>query len=161
MESLIGRLDELIWYVAYGSNINAIRFQKYLDQMEGKPPLPNSRIMMIPYQLYFDKQSNLWHQKGVAFLNDQVSGITYGKAYSMTVKQFYELQKLEGPWYSQIVHLGAFAGRKAYSFTQEKHESRNQPSDLYLQTIIDGLVEAYPDFTKEDFMKYLKTAMNH
>jgi len=161
MESLIGRLDDLIWYVAYGSNINATRFKKYLDQMEDKPPLPDSRIMMIPYQLYFDHQSSLWQQKGVAFLNDQVSGVTYGKAYSMTVKQFYALQKLEGPWYSQIVHLGAFAGRKAYSLTQIKHEGRNQPSDLYLQTIIDGLVEGYPDFTKEDFMKYLKTAMNH
>jgi hypothetical protein len=161
MEKRIGKETDLIWYIAYGSNINEARFKEYLEKMTNNPPLPEARPFMIPYSIYFDRSSSRWDSCGVAFLDPTQKGFAYGKAYLLTVSQFYQLQILEGiSWYSDIVSLGIFENRPAYTFTQTNHSSRNKPSPRYVQKIFDGLKTTFQDKSSEHLENYLRSKIN-
>ena len=83
MENQTGNKD-LIWYVAYGSNLSSRRFKRYLDQMPGQPLIPESKAFSIPYNIYFDRESSTWGGGGVAFLDPTKEGFAYGRAYLLT-----------------------------------------------------------------------------
>ena len=155
MEKRIGSDDEVIWYIAYGSNINEARFQEYLDDMEGKPSMPASQPFEIPFNIYFDRKSSRWNYAGVAFLDPTKPGFAYGKAYQFTVKQLYELQQLEGSsWYSEIIDLGTLEGKRCFTFTQRFHDSRNKPHKNYLDKIIMGIKNTFPNLQIEKIDEY-------
>ncbi len=154
MEKQIGK-DELVWYVAYGSNLSSKRFQEYLDKIHHKGPFPISKPFSIPFDIYFDRNSPRWDQRGVAFLNTDKPGFAYGKAYLITYQRFLDIQSQEG-WYPKIVNLGFLDDRHALSFTQMKHEHKVKPSISYLNVILSGLSETYPNIELSILRRYLQ-----
>jgi hypothetical protein len=156
MEKRIGWDDEVIWYIAYGSNINASRFQEYLDTMEGRPSMPISQPFEIPFNIYFDRKSSRWNHAGVAFLDPTKPGFAYGKAYQFTVKQLYELQQLEGSsWYSEIIEIGTLEGKRCFTFTQKYHDSRNKPDEEYLNKIKTGISLTHTNISQKETDLYI------
>ncbi len=99
--------SQLIWYLAYGSNILEERFLKYIKggTYQNKPyqgckdkSLPlDKRPFRVPYQVYFAGKSRRWNDGGVAFLDpaDKISEGLPGRIYLITLEQFQEIQNQE------------------------------------------------------------------
>jgi hypothetical protein len=154
MEKQIGN-DELVWYVAYGSNLSSKRFQEYLGKIQHKGLFPISLPFSIPFDIYFDRHSPRWDQSGVAFLNTDKPGFAYGKAYLITFQQFLKIQSQEG-WYPKIISLGLLDNLPTLSFTQMIHKTGTIPSQKYLKVILEGLIETYPTIELSIFEDYLQ-----
>lgn len=147
---------EYVWYVAYGSNINKERFMRYINGCSDQTEPVAEKSYHIPYSIYFAGVSKTWDNKGVAFLDVTKPGSAFGKAYMVTESQFEEIQIAEGSKYTNKVFLGEMEGIPSYTFTTEElHEECNRPSDAYLKTILEGLVDTYPEYTVEEMEEYL------
>lgn len=97
---------ELVWYVAYGSNLCAARFACYLSG--GAPPgatrnYPGCRDrrpargsipVTLPGTLYFSGESGVW-TGGMAFYDHHTPGPTYGRGYLITAEQFADVAAQE------------------------------------------------------------------
>ena len=81
-------MPTLVWYASYGSNLLYNRFLCYIQggEIEGAnkvypgcrdrtPPIMDKQIV-IPHELYFSKHSNIWENKGVAFIKPTKNKIT-------------------------------------------------------------------------------------
>lgn len=104
--------NDLVWYACYGSNLLESRFLCYIkggipDGCEkiftgctDKTPPFDSEKCIIPYQLYFAKESYPWGGGGVAFLkserldNDEKRK-TLGRKYLITKEQFVQVLRQE------------------------------------------------------------------
>lgn len=138
--------SEDVWYVAYGSNINEARFSEYIALCKDKAEPVESIKYIIPHNIYFAYSSSRWSRKGVAFLDDTKPGKSYGRAYKIKMKQFYEIMSLEGAMYNKKLYLGAIDGIPAYTFTSKARRADiKEPSVEYLEVILTGLKEAYDD----------------
>ncbi len=98
--------SECVWYVSYGSNMNARRLACYLRG--GRPPgarlgYPGARdhtppsqdaAVMLPGRLYFALTSTVWGG-GIAFYDHQADGPTPARAYLITVEQFVDVAAQE------------------------------------------------------------------
>lgn len=98
--------SEYVWYVSYGSNMNARRLSCYLEG--GCPPgakrsYPGARdhtpprgdaAVMLRGRLYFGLASTVWGG-GIAFYDHQSHGPTPGRAYLITVEQFADIAAQE------------------------------------------------------------------
>jgi hypothetical protein len=96
------RTDDLVWYVAYGSNMRAARFGCYISG--GRPsganrtylgcrdPSPPRRDIAIQLAggLTFAGQSRVWGG-GVAFYNPHADGEIAARAYLLTFGQFSDV----------------------------------------------------------------------
>jgi len=148
---------DTVWYASYGSNLLKDRFMCYIqggtptgattdfpgcfDKTEPK----EDRHIIIPYELYFSKESPTWENKGVAFIksgkNDKTR--TLGRMYQITSEQFIEIVRQENfgnvtesnikidfetlikngelellvGWYSRIIHLGFEDDLPIFTFT--------------------------------------------
>ena len=150
----------LIWYVAYGSNLCRDRFMIYInggfynvnnqtyDGCRDKTPPLKDKPFLIPHELYFGYTSSYWENKGVAFIDADKSGVTLGRAFLITEEQFYDIQKQEGAtddWYGRIVNLvNTDDNIPCKSFTSKKRHKTNIPSEKYVEIISRGLSETYP-----------------
>ncbi|MEQ9403196.1 MAG: hypothetical protein RIM99_06415 [Cyclobacteriaceae bacterium] len=101
--------DDLVWYAAYGSNIQEERFLCYIRG--GRPngrssiyegcrdktlPVDDEEIY-LKNLLYFAKRSKGWNHRGVAFISPEFddSIITYGRIFLIKKSQFIDLFKQE------------------------------------------------------------------
>lgn len=113
MSSTEGPDTELVWYVAYGSNLHQPRFQAYLsgtavpltdEREEGAAdPTPprEARPVVLDRRLTFGRSALRWDGGGVCFLDPEPSGaMTLGVAYLVTLGQFADVERQES-------HLGA------------------------------------------------------
>jgi hypothetical protein len=91
-----------LWYVSYGSNLEAARFGCYLRG--GRTP--GSRVVApgcrdpqrpeadqpveLPWALWFGGRSRTWHG-GPAFLDTEVAGRTVARAWLVTVEQLADV----------------------------------------------------------------------
>ncbi|WP_353626259.1 hypothetical protein [Bacillus sp. JCM 19041] len=89
--------EAYVWYASYGSNMNLERFLCYIrgGRPEGSeveevgcadPSYPlQERNHLLPFPLYFAKDSDRWQKKGVAFIGlDKKNGTsTYSRKYSL------------------------------------------------------------------------------
>ena len=149
--------ENLVWYVAYGSNILRERFLVYINggsfRGSGKsytgctcktPPIKD-KPFTVPYELYFGNSSRSWGGKGVAFIDPNKESVTRGRAYLITLAQFEEIQKQEGSspnWYGRTVQMGCDENKIPYrTFTSKIRHPDNAPSDEYLAVIEEGLQE--------------------
>lgn len=154
--------EEYIWYVCYGSNLCYERFMCYLTGegcpkygVEPKPdgrcenpnPPKKSAVTIIPFPLYFARESRIWEGKGVAFIDPSKKGISIGKAYLVTREQYLHVKAREGRWYEKEVKLSDIEGIPAYTFTDRFKHPFVAPSEKYKKVILDGLVECgiHPD----------------
>ena len=91
-----------VWYVAYGSNLNRRRFERYLGggrpvggrrtytgSRDSSPPLDDVALM-IRGSLYFAGESRVWGG-GMAFLDPDADGRVAARAYLLTVEQFSDV----------------------------------------------------------------------
>lgn len=133
-----------VWYACYGSNVNKMRFMKYIDGCTDKTPPAEDRPFRFEHNIYFAKTAGNWYSGGKAFLDDTCVGEAYGRIYKITKAQYEEIKRAEGRDYSKKLHLGDIQGIPVYSFTDtQKNEPSNVPSDEYYKTILEGLVECY------------------
>ncbi|MGE4321125.1 MAG: hypothetical protein AB7E61_06735 [Acholeplasmataceae bacterium] len=168
--------EKFVWYACYGSNICEDRFLCYIDGIEReicgikiknngctniKKPIEN-KVYEFKHNIYFDKKSNKWGKKGVAFIDLEHEGFAYGRIYKITEEQFSQIRCQEGrglSWYGYPQNdftdpIDEVDGIKVYTFTQKNNNgSRNMPSDEYKAVIIKGLMEI--GLTKSIAIKYL------
>ena len=166
--------DDYVWYAAYGSNLSAERFIRYI---QGGPPCSangrpyrgctdkrlwtNEYFTTVDGHMYFGKVSGNWGG-GVAFFNSNSRGTAIVRLYRITLGQLLDVMKQEGPssdWYGHMQCLGVERnGEPIYTLTSDKVHDGNQPSDTYLQLIKMALTsEGHMTEKKAD--QYLKSCM--
>ncbi len=161
-------MDDLIWYACYGSNLLRSRFMCYIEggQPEGgakiyrgctnpTPPV-NTKPIILPYELYFSQRSDIWENKGVAFIKSQrnENAKTLGRMYLITKQQFVEIVRVENnlhpredyltidfeqvinngesvlfpSWYGRIIYIGEDDGRPIFTFTAGWGDDEIEPN---------------------------------
>lgn len=180
-----------VWYASYGSNIHDKRFMCYINGTKApgssvkeigctdKTPPKESRIVELPYPLYFAKEHSKWGEGGVAFIGHKKTKLekTVGRMYLITEQQFAEVVSQEnksplmdinlqrvmedgsgevgGGWYGKILHVGEEDGYPIFTFTNPKaigDTAFNKPSAAYLSTIATGLLEL--GYTEKETIQY-------
>ena len=140
---------DYIWYACYGSNINKSRFMNYIDRCRDTTPPVEDRPFEFDHPVFFAGKSFRWGGKGKAFLDIEKNGHAFGRIYKITQNQYDEVKRKEGPDYQRKVDLGELDGIPVVSFTNGNNPvpRRAVPSLEYLNIILDGLKETYPDDT--------------
>ena len=147
-----------VWYAAYGSNLNRGRFMEYIAACRDTSEPEEARPYQIPYELYFAYRSRRWNGSGVAFIDTEKPGVTMGRIYKIRTTQFLEIQRREGAPYCNRVMLGVLDGCPVYSFTSPSRRSDiNDPGREYLDVVLEGLKETYPEKGDLVHMAYLLT----
>lgn len=95
-------MTRLVWYVSYGSNMAAGRFDCYLrggipsggrwryPGCRDPRPARADRAVFVDGAIYFAGRSPTWGG-GMAFLNTQAPGRTPARAWQITVEQFADV----------------------------------------------------------------------
>jgi len=96
--------SDLVWYVSYGSNLLAERFEVYLrgGTIEGrelghegardKSAWRDTQALTLPYALFFAGQSKGWPGGGSAFVDvDSDDATALARGYLITVQQFQDV----------------------------------------------------------------------
>jgi hypothetical protein len=154
----------MLWYAAYGSNVNRERFLEYIyggkSAFNGQT-YPGCRTkqdpirdyaMMVNRELYFAKNSPPWGG-AVAFVRPEPSkSQTLGRAYLITEEQFVDLAAQENGR-----RPGDPEFRFSYSYSADHAESYFNPSDpgtsipggklWYGRILLLGTRESWPIFT--------------
>ena len=162
--------DDYVWYACYGSNINIDRLMIYINgdkngkfaHADGcvdksKPVEAKPYIFNCP--IYFAKHSTRWNG-GVAFLDYENVGKSYGKIYKIKMNQFKEILKQENgsKSYDAIIYVGDYENLPIFTFTApHKREDLELPSKEYCDVIKKGILDTYTDMTGEDVEKYFRT----
>lgn len=134
-----------VWYACYGSNINKDRFMDYINScMDKKEPLED-RPYEFKHPVFFAGTSSTWDGRGKAFLDDATQGHAFGRVYKITVEQYREIKAKEGRDYTKKVGLGMLEDIPVVTFTCRHKPERSVPSTTYLDVILAGLRETYPD----------------
>lgn len=100
------RVGRVLWYVAYGSNLDRGRFGHYLTggrpggsartmagARDSSPPTAQ-RAVTVPGSVFFGWESPTWGG-GVAFLDAHAPGQALGVAYRVTSEQFSDIAAQE------------------------------------------------------------------
>ena len=168
--------NNLVWYVAYGTNMLIERFMVYINggifRGKGKAkevcaekfPSSANKPFLIPYELYFGKVSKTWDNGGVAFIDADKPGTALGRAYLITEKQFSHIQEQEGAsWYKRIIEIGKDANGTTYkTFSGTNRHKTNPPSDSYANVMFEGICETYyPHLPYNRFHRLMNEAIKH
>ena len=163
--------DRLIWYVSYGSNLCYRRFLLYIaggkdeelrvkeDGCNDKTPPRDSRVITIPYRLYFGNRSGKWDGGGVCFVKtkrDKTSK-TIARAYLITYEQYLEVCEQEGNsprWYGNQMSLEPIDGIETKTLTSYTDNQRSIPSEAYIDVVKKGLKEC--GLTEQEAIEYIK-----
>ena len=162
--------NDYVWYACYGSNINIDRLMIYINgdkngkfgHVEGcndksKPLEAKPYIFNCP--IYFAKHSARWNG-GVAFLDYENVGNSYGKIYKLKMNQFKGILKQESgsKSYDAIIYVDDYEGLPIFTFTaSHKREDLELPSKEYCDVIKKGILDTYSDLTNDDVEKYFKS----
>ena len=136
-----------VWYACYGSNINKERFMRYINRCTDRTEPAEDRPYEFAHPVFFAGTSSIWEGKGKAFLDDTADGHAFGRIYKITDEQYREVKVYEGRDYTKKVELGMLEGIPVVTFTcrQKPEPERAVPSAEYLEVILSGLRETYPD----------------
>jgi len=159
----------LVWYVAYGSNLSAARFDYYVQRCRDTSAPRRWEAVEVPHRMLFARRSARWDDAGVAFLDLlPTPGVgTLGRAWLVTAEQFADVLALEcgvpvgsvevptldtayavihpGHWYGCVLPLGRHEGWPMVTFTDETAAGRapNGPGAAYRAVIAEGLAETH------------------
>lgn len=167
--------NDYVWYVSYGSNMLKERFLCYIKggSFEGSryhPPYDDTtlpvavRNFKIPYDMYFANISGSWHGSGVSFIDISHKGKAHGVAYLITKEQFKHVSARENNgrpptpgygWYEDILDLGMMDGFEVKTITNNNVLQPNNPSDKYLDTLLRGIRENWPEMSDNEIWDYL------
>lgn len=98
--------DDLVWYVSYGSNMNAERLACYIEggrppgarigytgARDPRPPRDDAAVM-LPGRMHFATVSPVWGG-GIAFYDQAADGPTPARAFLITPEQFVDVAAQE------------------------------------------------------------------
>jgi len=162
-------LGAFTWYVAYGSNLSAVRFRRYLDRCRDPAEPWRWAAVEVPHRLLFARESNHWGGGGVAFLDPAPTpgAGTRGRAWLLTRAQFADVLAQEcglavgsvevpvldtaflvlhpGHWYGCVVPLGRRQGWPMVTFTDEAAADLvpGPPGAAYRAVVAEGLAETH------------------
>ena len=136
-----------VWYACYGSNINREPFMRYINNCTDRTEPAEDKPYEFAHPVFFAGTSSIWEGKGKAFLDDTADGHAFGRIYKITDEQYREVKVYEGRDYTKKVELGMLEGIPVVTFTcrQKPEPERAVPSAEYLEVILSGLRETYPD----------------
>jgi hypothetical protein len=191
------RMGEEVWYASYGSNMWWDRFRCYLDggtppgasethvhdgARDPSPPT-DSRVVRLPYRMYFAGRATRWDGGGVSFLDharvDHHEG-AWGRAWRISKEQFDDVVSQENGlsagdlvvdldgldpghtrelpdagWYGRLLVVDTLDGLPLVTFTSpEPRTDLHAPAASYLRTLALGLAEC-TDMSAEDIGEYL------
>jgi len=172
---------ELVWYVAYGSNLSRNRLQAYLDRGSDPSPPQADRALIIGHPVFFAGESLVW-TGGRAYLDHTpvVPPATPARAWLLTRSQWDDLHAREsgedhGPGtdpaslaegevrvvgegrYDALIGLGRHDGVPVATFTRPEPldlAACTRPDHRYLDAITTGLAEAH-GLTVDEAVAYL------
>ncbi len=171
----INSWKDYVWYVSYGSNMLYERFICYIQGgnfedssyrehcRDASLPIA-TKTLEIPYEMYFGNYSRSWNGGGVSFLDTTKKGKTLAVAYLITREQFEHVAAQEnsgrfpngeGVWYEDIIILGELDGYDLITITNKELRPYNKPCEKYLETLIRGIKENWPNMSEEDITNYL------
>jgi len=166
--------DKKLIYAAYGSNLLRERFMVYIlggdlgkriyQGCSDKTEPEDLGWIKIPHRLYFAKKSELWDNKGVAFLscfkekNPEYHAMV--RLWKIKESQFREIKSQEGRFYNKTVELGEKEGYKIFTFTGCWEQEIEDPSESYLEVILNGLKEA-TGWADHEIKTYLARFLKH
>lgn len=162
--------DDRLWYVAYGSNLSAVRLQRYLDAAPDPSPPLTSRPVVLPHRLFFAYESRRW-TGGSAFVDprrDPGAG-TRATAWLLTRTQFRwvlahengrtephdagaadvlgpgERRHVDDRRYGLVLGCDSPDDHPALTFTTPATPlpEPTRPSAAYVDTIVSGLVDGH------------------
>ncbi len=140
----LGTMSSLIWYAAYGTNLDRDRLGCYLaggTPRGGARPTPGARdprppradrAVHLPGSVYFAWSSPTWGG-GVAFLDPTAAGSSPGRAYLLTHEQFSDVvaQEMHRPPGVDL-DLAVLGGHRSWAFGEGRYET------LHVLDEIDG-----------------------
>jgi hypothetical protein len=172
---------ELVWYVAYGSNLSRARLQQYLDRGPDPSPPRDDRPLTIGHPLFFAGESQVW-TGGRAYLDHAPvhPATTLARAWLLTRAQWDDLHAQEsGPdhgagadpasladgearlvgdgRYDVLLGLGRHADIPVATYTGPERldpATCTRPAPAYLERIATGLHEAH-SLTVAEVITYL------
>lgn len=181
MRATTPAVEQVVWYVAYGSNLRAVRLQAYLDRGPDPTPPRAVRSMTIGHPLFFAGESLVWGG-GRAYV-DHTSvepPATPARAWLLTRAQWNDLHARESGEehgagtdpatldpgevrvvgrgrYDALIGFGEHEGAPAVTFTRPEPFDPavcTRPDPRYLRAIATGLAEAH-GLTVDDAAAYL------
>jgi len=175
--------NEKIWYVGYGSNLLKSRFLCYIQGGQAKGckktdkgcndktlPLKN-KSLIIPYEIYFAKEADIWEKSAACFLKSKKGGLTYARAYLINKNQLRDIVLQENNAFSaeadkrKRVNIENIVINFDEAVNHE--ESTIQPEEQfewYARLLYLGEEEGYPLFTftaKEDLISRSKPSQKY
>ncbi len=138
-------MSELIWYAAYGTNLDHTRLACYLaggtppggaratpGARDPSPP-QSDRAVHLPGSVYFAWNSPTWGG-GVAFLDPTAVATSPGRAYLLTHEQFSDVvaQEMHRPPGTDL-DLAVLGGHREHAFGGGRYET------LHVVDEIDGV----------------------
>lgn len=171
--------EEMVWYVAYGSNLLEERLKfyiegglcvyngKYYRGCKDKTLFSETRPIIIPYDMYYSNYNKgSWENSAVSFLNLSYPGKAYGKAYKIKRSQLDEIHLQEGSsstWYPNVIQLENIEGLPAYTvanYQDMNKESFSKVSAEYGYVLYKGMKETYPELSDIEIFNYIKGCGN-
>jgi hypothetical protein len=163
-------VGDLVWYVAYGSNLCRERLQRYLHRGSDPTPPRADRALTIGHPLFFAGESTVWGG-GRAYVDHEAvtPAATYARAWLLTRGQWADLHAAESSRavdagcdpadvvegevrvvgdgrYDVVLGYGTHEAVPVVSFTGPDRldpAACRAPAVEYLQTIARGLAEAH------------------
>ncbi len=119
---------------------------EYINDCSDRTPPVEDRPFSFPYPVVFaGRAGSRWDYKGIAFLDVDNAGHAFGRIYKITEDQYREVMHQEGAAYQRKVELGEIDGMPVVSFTWTHEHNKALPSIKYLDVILKGLTDTYPD----------------
>jgi hypothetical protein len=174
-------VDEVVWYVAYGSNLGQERLQRYLTRGPDPTPPRADRPLHIGHPVFFAGESQVWGG-GRAYVDHAAVTPTRtpARAWLLTRGQWDDLHERESGAdhtagtdpdsltegevrvvgegrYDALIGLGRHAGVPVVTFTRPEPldlASCTRPDPAYLRAIATGLAESH-GLTPEEAAAYL------
>lgn len=168
----------LVWYAAYGSNMLQERMMCYINggkfRHQGRDhspcadkAAPRAKVAYaIPYDMYYGNKSGSWENRGVSFLDSSKPGKAYGVAYLISKEQFEHLYREENggsvpradsTWYTSKLKVGEFKNIPVMTVTNHLVLPKKIASNRYLQVLMEGLSENYPNLSDEEIEDYVNS----
>ncbi len=166
--------SDYVWYAAYGSNLDPVRFSCYIlgGKLTGSSKLytgcadktlwNEDKTDTVNGKVYFANSSTRWNGKGVAFFDGNGREKVFVHKYKITFGQLKGVWSQEGNgygWYDSLLCLGISKdGCPVYTITSSGPRPANKPDEAYLK-IIENALEKEFNLSKREISRYLKTLM--
>lgn len=166
--------DTLVWYAAYGSNLDAERFACYLHggspkgskgtnpgSRDPRPPRAESPII-VPGRLYFAGHSSVWGGSRAFVQPNGNGGQAYARGYLISVAQFIDVLRQENgddPRNPRLTVSVEEVLEEPGRFVPAVHPDRGEAAAPYTRVLNLGAIDGHSVFTftagSDDYASHL------